>query len=262
MFWPTIPADTPVWLYVACVAGAVIVIGIAKAGFGGGIGVLAVPLMAVALPVDQTVGVMLPVLIAGDVFSLAHHRGHESRPHTLWLITGAIVGILIGTAVLYALREAGDLKRWLNIIIGLVCLVFVAIQCYRLAGGHVPRISPRPIAGRIAGLAAGTVSTLTHAAGPIITIYLLEQKLAKRVLVGTAVAFTFAGNLLKLPTYFGLQLINPTTLVQSLWCLPLVPLGTVAGYWMHKRINERVFTIVMYVGAAAAAGHMLYKALG
>lgn len=257
---PTIPPDTATWVYLLCVGGAVLVIGIAKAGFGGGVGILAVPLMAVALPPTQTIGVMLPVLIAGDVFSLLHHRGQQSWPHVRWLIAGAIVGIVAGTVVLLLLRHSTSFNTALNLIIGSVCLLFVAIQCYRLLGGHVPHVPRTPLAGQTAGFSAGLVSTITHAAGPIISIYLLEQRLDKRLLVGTAVGFTFAGNLLKLPTYLGLRLIDPTTLVQSLWCLPLVPVGTLLGYWMHHRVSERWFTIIMYAGAAAAAAHMLYKA--
>ncbi|MEX2545289.1 MAG: sulfite exporter TauE/SafE family protein [Phycisphaeraceae bacterium] len=250
----------PVWVYVLCVGGAALLIGIAKAGFGGGVGVAAVPLMAVALPTEQTIGVMLPVLIFADLFSVAHHRRNDSRLHLRWLLTGAALGIVGGTGVLILLRQTAAFNASLNIIIGGVCLLFVVIQCYRLAGGSVPHIPTHAGAGRVAGFAAGFVSTITHAAGPVITIYLLEQKLAKKLLVGTAVMFAFAGNLMKLPTYFGLALINPTTLVQSLWVLPLVPLGTTAGMWMHHRINERAFSIIMYVGAALAAGHMLYSA--
>ncbi len=262
MFFPTIPQGEPWQLYVACVAGAALIIGIAKAGFGGGIGVMAVPLMAVAVPTEQTIGVILPILIFADLFAVTHHRGNESRSHVRWLLTGAVLGILMGTLAIWWLQQSHRLNFALNLIIGSMCLIFVGIQCYRLAGGHVPRVSTRPIAGRIAGTLAGFVSTLTHAAGPVISIYLLEQRLPKKMLVGTAVMFAFAGNLMKLPTYLGFQLINPNTLLQSLWCLPLVPLGTLIGFWMHKRINERAFTIIMYLGAAAAAGNMLYKAFG
>lgn len=248
------------WLYLLCVGGAVLIIGIAKAGFGGGIGIMAVPLMAVAMPTTQTIGVMLPVLIFADIFTLMHHRGHRSWPHVRWLVGGAVLGIIAGTLVLIWLRESTSLNSALNVIIGTLCLLFVALQCYRLTGGQVPRIPQTPLAGHLAGFSAGTASTLTHAAGPIVSIYLLEQRLSKRLLIGTSAHYAFAGNLLKLPTYFGLALISPATLLQSLWCLPLVPMGTLLGYWMHHRVSERWFTIIMYIGAAAAAGNMLYKA--
>jgi uncharacterized membrane protein YfcA len=257
---PQIPPGTPAWLYLLCVGGAVMVIGISKAGFGGGVGIVAVPLMAIALPADQTIGVMLPVLIVADFISIYHHRGTDSRPHLRWMTAGALIGIVVGTLILWQLQQEDALEQALNLIIGGLCLFFVALQVYRIFGGYVPHLPRTAGTGRSAGFLAGVVSTLMHGAGPVMSIYLLEQRLAKRELVGTAVVFIFAVNVLKLPTYFGLSLINPPTLVQSLWCLPLVPLGTLIGIWMHRRINEKAFSFVMYAGAAAAAVHMLYEA--
>ena len=257
---PEIPPETAAWVYVLCVAGAVMIIGISKSGFGGGVGVVAVPLMAVALPTDRTIGVLLPVLIVADLFSIRHHRGKQSTAHFRWMITGALLGIAGGTLVLWWLQETGALEQALNLLIGSLCLFFVGLQVYRLLGGNVPHLPQTPTAGRSAGALAGFVSTLMHGAGPVMSVYLLEQRLTKARLVGTAVLFIFIVNVTKLPTYFGLSLINPTSLLQSLWCVPLVPIGTLAGYWMHTRINEKAFSAVMYSGAALAAGHMLYEA--
>jgi uncharacterized membrane protein YfcA len=259
-----IPPETEPWVYITSVGAAVLLIGVSKAGFGGGVGIAAVPLMAIALPTHRAVGVLLPVLIVADVFSVTHHRGQQSRPHLRWMLAGAVAGIALGTLFLVYLQyQQGQatFEQVLNVMIGGLCLLFVGLQVYRLMGGAVPHLPRTPTTGRIAGGLAGFVSTLMHGAGPVMTVYLLEQRLTKRHLVGTAVLFIFIVNLLKLPTYFGLMLINPGSLLQSLWCLPLVPIGTLAGMWMHKRINERLFTIVMYVGTAAAAGHMLYKAM-
>ncbi|HEX7010466.1 MAG TPA: sulfite exporter TauE/SafE family protein [Phycisphaeraceae bacterium] len=260
MFEPSI-SEPAGWLYALCVGGAAILVGIAKAGFGGGIGILAVPLMALVLPPQDMLGVMLPVLMFGDVMSLPHHWGGHSQRHFAWLIVGAAMGIAVGTLLLWWLRQTHAMAQVLNLVIGGVCLAMVAVQCYRLVGGRLPRIPPHPLAGRVTGLVAGVASTLTHAAGPVISIYLLEQRLEKRKLVGTAVLFAFVGNLLKLPTYLGLGLISRHTMGQSLWCLPLVMLGTFSGAWLHHRVPERPFAAVIYLGAAASAAHMVVKSL-
>ena len=44
------------WYYL-CVTLAVIVLGISKTGFGGGIGILAIPLMAMVMSAEQMVAV-------------------------------------------------------------------------------------------------------------------------------------------------------------------------------------------------------------
>jgi len=262
MAWlPAIPEGTPLWLYAACMAGAVMIIGIAKSGFGGGVGILAVPLMAIALPIDATVGVMLPVLIAADVFAVAQHRKHFSKPHLGWLLSGAAVGVGVGTLLLIWLRESQHLHTGLNLIVGVLCLALVGLQALRMIGAKLPRVPATAWPGCITGVGAGIASTFAHAAGPIASLYMLEVKLDKRTLVATSAVFFFVLNLMKLPTYFGLGLIDPSTLTQSLWCLPLIPLGAWLGLWMHHRIAERPFTAVMYASAALAASRMIWKAV-
>ena len=59
-----------VWL---CAMAAVVLMGIAKAGFGGGIGLIATPLLALVLPVSDAAALMLPLLIACDGFAVRHY---------------------------------------------------------------------------------------------------------------------------------------------------------------------------------------------
>jgi uncharacterized membrane protein YfcA len=118
-----------------------------------------------------------------------------------------------------------------------------------------------PPAGLGVGGSAGLVSTLSHAAGPIAAIYLLEIKLDKARLVATAAWFFFAVNLMKLPAYLGLGLVTPGSLVQSAWAALGIPVGTVLGLWMYKRIPEKPFVTIVYVAAAIAAGRMVWQAL-
>ena len=261
MLLPELPIDTPLWWYITALGLGVLVIGIAKAGFGGGVGVLAVPLVANALPAERAIGVMLPILIFADLFSVWSHRRGVSWPHLRSLLIGAACGIVLGTWVLWTFHETGQLTWALNLTVGLVCLIFVALQLYRTLGGYVPRIPPGPVGGIASGGFAGTVSTIAHSAGPVVSIYLLEQRLDKTRLVATMVLFFLVVNCSKLPTYIGLDLITGKTLIESALFAALVPVGIVAGLWMHKRLAEKPFVLIMYLGAAAAGGRMLYKAL-
>ena len=253
----------PAWWYVLALCLAALLIGMAKSGFAGGIGILAVPLTANVLPADRALGVLLPILIFGDIFASAHHFRRVSRPHLLWLFGGSVVGILIGTALLWWLKETGvaTLTTALNLLVGGICLLLVGFQIWRLSGGRPPRIPATKHAGYVTGGVTGIASTLAHSAGPIASIYLLEQKLDKARLVATAAVLFFFVNVAKLPTYVGLGLIDPRTLWQSaIFCLP-VPIGTAIGIWAHKRIPEKPFAAIIYLGAAAAAGRMVWKAV-
>ena len=259
-FLRMIPPDTPPGWALAAMATAVVVIGIAKSGFGGGIGILAVPLMALALNPANAIGVMLPVLLAADILAVLQHRRHRSPHHLRLGLIGAVGGVFAGTAALWSFGELGLLTPLLNLTVGLMCIGLVAVQCFRLLGGAVPRVPDTTASGVTAGGLAGFVSTLAHSAGPIMSIYLLEHRVDKARLVGTLVLFFFLLNLMKLPTFLGLGLIDRHTLAASAVCLVLVPVGSLVGFWMHGRIRERPFVLVMYLGAAAAGGRMIYKA--
>jgi hypothetical protein len=267
---PPLPPDVTAAQFIACTALAVVLIGIAKAGFGGGIGIVAVPLTVAVLEPRAGLGFMLPILIAGDVFSWLHHRRTRSIRHCRWLILGALAGVLGATILLYLLQRvsagaaadrAHAINRVLYLVVGSSCLLMVAAQAYRLVGGHIPRIPASAPAGYTTGGVGGFISTLAHSAGPIINVYLLEQRLDKSVQVGTAVLFYLVVNVSKVPCFIGLHYITATTLKTSALFLPLVPVGTLAGSWMHHRVPERQFAAIMYAGAAVGAAWMLWKAM-
>jgi uncharacterized protein len=69
-----------VWFYVALVAIAFI--GVTKSGFGSGVGLIIVPMMALAMGngafpgrgEQAALGLLLPLLVAGDLNSVWQHR--------------------------------------------------------------------------------------------------------------------------------------------------------------------------------------------
>jgi uncharacterized membrane protein YfcA len=67
---------TDPWFYVAAIP-AVLLFGIAKGGFGGGLGVLAVPLMALVVSPLQAAAVLLPILCLMDLVGLWAYRGRS-----------------------------------------------------------------------------------------------------------------------------------------------------------------------------------------
>lgn len=266
---PTIPDGVDPALFYICIGAAVLIIGIAKAGFGGGIGILSVPLTLMVQPPREGLGFMLPLLILGDIFSCMHHRGNDSRMHLKWLVAGGTVGIILATAFLFGIQRlavelhvvnaTGRINQALNLVVGVACAAMVLAQVYRMCGFPLPHIPPSPIAGQTTGVIAGFISTLAHSAGPLVNVYLLEQGLNKTRQTGTAVLFFLLVNVIKVPFLIALAYITWKTFTDALVFMPIIPLGTMAGYWMHKRVPEKPFAVIMYVGAAAGAAYMIYK---
>ena len=68
---PEIPPNIEPWWYYTCVGLAVLITGISKSGFGGGVGILAIPVMSIVVGSDRMLGIMLPASIAGVLVNLA-----------------------------------------------------------------------------------------------------------------------------------------------------------------------------------------------
>jgi uncharacterized membrane protein YfcA len=207
---------------------------------------------------------MLPLLIACDIFSNLHYLGEYDWSRLRWMLPGIGVGIGIGTVVLVLLLRGlphEQLNNTMNLIIGGICLLIVAGQVYRMTGRELPTLPSHPASAAGVGVVAGTVSTINHSAGPIVQIYLLREGLPKRRLVGTLLLYFLIGNTAKLPTYLSMKLINAQTLHDSIWFIPLIPLGTLIGAWMNHRVPEKPFAAIMYSVAALSAGWMIYQGL-
>ena len=111
-----------------CAVAAVVIFGIAKAGFGSGIGIVATPLLSLTIPVTDAVGLLLPLLIITDVFSVNHYRMRFSRRSIKLLLPGALLGIAIGSLFFSSFR---DNERILRFAIGVLALWFVLFQAFR-----------------------------------------------------------------------------------------------------------------------------------
>ncbi len=233
-------------LFVSVLALAAFLTGLSKGGLGGMIGALITPMMVLIMPLDQAVGLLLPILILGDVFAIAAHwRRWEAR--LIWmLILGALVGVTLGTFVITSLSPL-ILRRGL----GLLVLIFLL---YRLLERRITgalTYHSRRWHGALAGSTAGFTSTLAHAGGPPITIYLLMQDLQPGVFVATSALFFAVLNWIKVPYYYIAGLFDFDTLLRLTWLAPLVPLGVWIGkiviYRMDKALFERIMLVLLGV---------------
>ncbi|MFH1740458.1 MAG: sulfite exporter TauE/SafE family protein [bacterium] len=224
---------------------AVLLIGLSKTGFGPGAGVLATPLVALIMSADQAIGVLLPVLCVCDLFSIYFYRNTWNRRALFSLLPGAIVGIAVGGGFLAVGMTS---ERVLKTGIGIIALLFVAYQTIRSQiSASMEAYKPKKWHGWLSGLAAGFTSTVAHAGGPPVVIYLLPQQLGRALFVGTTVFFFAVVNYVKLIPYGSLGLLNVGNLSISLVLLPLVPVGTALGYWLNQHMTDRIFNTIIYI---------------
>lgn len=243
---PGIPISV-FWLFVAL---GIIVQGIGKSGFAGGVGILTIPLMMLVMPVDKVVACLLPLLILLDFNAIYHHRHNKVWPRILEIWVPSLAGILVGAGVWWWVGREGvetysvEIKRF----VGIIALFFaVYILAKERAMSWINRLHPGSNVAWIFGVVAGFTSTIAHAAGPIVSLYMFAQNMGKTLFVGTT-AWTFTLiNLSKLPFYVGIGLIRSDVLYFDLFLVWLIPIGSYLGKWMHDRIPEKPFNRVIMV---------------
>lgn len=222
---------------------ALLIVGISKGGFGGGIGLVAVPMMSLAISPITAAAIMLPILILMDLFAL---RGFKSRfdKTLLWQIFPAsLVGVVVG-AFSFRLLSESDIK----LMIAVLTLLFCADAARKALRKRV--VSAKKKTGFMPTIwcfLAGFTSFSVHAGGPALSFYLLPLRLDKTLFVSTSIAFFTFINLIKVVPYVSLGLFTRETLMTALVLAPLAPIGIWLGLWLHKRIEDRLFYNLCYI---------------
>jgi hypothetical protein len=258
-------ATVDAWTYISFAIVAFLLTSVSKGGFGGGIGILSVPLMIQVAPSPYFVlGMWLPVLIACDICTIRAYP-KEWNHRAFWHLTpGMLGGISIATAILIAIDPDNhpERKQQLNAALtfgtGVICLAFLILQLLP-AKADAPPWEPTWAVAIPVGLVAGITTTIAHSAGPILLLFLLPQKMDQRTFVGTTGRFFFLFNVLKIPFMIGTHQVTRETLHYGLWLLPLAPLGVWLGAWMNKKLSAVWFVRIIQLSLVGMAGKMVYE---
>lgn len=247
------------WVFVSV---AILIQGISKSGFAGGAGILSLPLMMLVMPVEKVAAMLLPILILCDMNAIYHHQHNKDWRVIRSLYIPCIAGILLGAAVWWYIgrEDVQQYAPYLKKFVGVMACLFAAyILVRQTAMEWVRHYRPGPRVAILAGVSAGFCSTIAHVAGPIVGLYIFAHGLGKSLFVGT-VAWTFTLiNLTKLPFYIGVGLLHWDVLRLDLLLVPLIPIGSYAGKWMHHRVSETHFNGVICVLTVLASIQLLFN---
>ncbi len=240
--------------WVLVVVSAVLV-GVSKTGLPG-LGILMAPLMAMAFPEHTrlSTGILLGMLILGDLFAAGYYRRRAEWGHVIRLLPPAFVGIAAGWQAMDYVTD-----DQLQPIMGVIVLAMLGLNYWRIRmGGENAPIPKQWWFAALMGFLAGVTTMMANAAGPVMIIYLLAMRLPKIEFLGTSAWFFFVVNWLKVPFSANLNLITADSVKLNLMMLPLIALGAVAGILFLRRVPQKVFNSLVQVLAAAAAVKLLF----
>lgn len=236
-------------------AFAVLLTGVSKSGFSGGVGSITVAIMAVFISPFKAAAIMLPILCVMDYLGFWAYRKTWDKAALLTLVPAAVIGILIGTLTFNYVDE-----NTVRLLLGIITLMF-AMSFFMKRGETGKPQKPNWFIGALAGAISGFTSFVAHAGGPPIKVYLLPQQMDKTLFVGTNVVFFFAVNQIKLVPYAWLGQFSAENLIVSAVLLPLAPLGIWLGLKLHGIVSQSLFYWISYSMMIIAGVKLVYDGL-
>jgi uncharacterized membrane protein YfcA len=243
---------TDPWFYAAAVP-AVFLVGLAKSGFGAGLGALATPLMALTISVPRAAAIMLPLLAIVDLLGLFALLRHADWSLLRRLLPAGLIGSMVGWAsfgVLSATTVGG--------IVGALTLTFLALRLYFPPTAQAPQ--PGVAAGWLLGATSGFTSFVAHSGGPPIAFYVLPLRLPALVYTATMAVFFTVINTSKWIPYGLLGLLDMSNFTTSLMLAPVAPLGVWTGIRLARRMKLELFYRIVYTGMFLTGLKLLFDA--
>ena len=240
-------------------------VGFAKTAIGG-VASISVALFAAVLPARESTGVLLPLLLVGDLLAVGAYRRHADWATLVRLFPSVAGGVLIGV-VFVAQVDDTVMRR----TIGAVLLMLVAVHLWQrrrkdaaaadepdtaaagdepgtAAAGNEPDTAAaassrrsRHGAALFFGSLAGFTTMVANSGGAVMSLYLLSSGLSVLGFLGTGAWFFFIVNMFKVPFSVGLDLITIDALLLDAMLVPAVLLGAGVGRFTIKRIDRSKF---------------------
>lgn len=231
--------------------GSTFFTGCSKTGLPGS-SVLGMVLLANVLDATrQSVGVMLPCLIAADVVAVACYRRNTDWKLLLRLLPWTCAGLALGATALQVIQEEEFAPILGSLVLGVLLLELLRNQ------RNWDRIPHHPLMAALLGIAAGFTTTIGNVAGPLMSLYLLSLGFDKHRFMGSMACFFLIINCLKIPIFVFSDMITPESLLMSLQFIPGILLGAAAGRWIFLRIPQKPFQLAVQILAGAAAVRLL-----
>ncbi|MGL3827969.1 sulfite exporter TauE/SafE family protein [Candidatus Pelagibacter communis] len=228
------------FLFFITVIPAIILYGIAKSGLGGSMTLISIPLMTIVMPLNEALGIVLPILIFSDFIATYKYRKEFDLSTLKLMVPFAAIGVVIGSLTFSYFSE-----ELLKFIIGLMGFLFAG-HYFFLKKNKEAKSEKNFLKGGICSTISGFTSFCVHAGGTPVSIYLLPLRLKKEIYVGTRIIFFTFMNLIKLPFYINLSMTNFVTFKQSVVLFPVAFIGILIGYKLLKIIDEKLFYNVLY----------------
>ncbi len=224
-----------------------LIVGISKSGLNS-ISTITVATMAMVFGSKTSTGILLPMLIVGDILAVLYYKRHVNWVSLFKLAPWVLIGILIAVWIGKDLDET-DFKKMMAVII-----LIIVIGMFWLDRNPTLKVSQSIWFSGAMGLAAGFTTMIGNQAGGFATMYWMSMRLSKNNFIGTHAWLFLFINIFKLPFHiFTWKTIDFSSISVNIALLPLLILGFYMGVYIVKNITDSHYNrVILWLTVGAA----------
>lgn len=218
----------------------------AVVGFGGNI--LALTLGALLFPVPQLLTWLVPMVILLSGYILIRHHQHVAWPLLLKQVLPWMAGGLVIGQILFYVVDTTVLKKMLGAMVIALALKELLLK----SDGGRRRLPPWTFG-------AGVCHGLFAAGGPLLVYGIAGQSLNKSAFRSTLAVVWLGFGLVLMTSYLIAGQVQSDALPRIGIMALVLPMSIALGEWVHHRVSEGPFKILIYLLLIIAGAALLIR---
>jgi uncharacterized membrane protein YfcA len=234
------------------VLGVIFLATLIRSAFGFGEALVAVPLLALLIPVEQAVplATLLSITVALIVLAQDWHKVHG---RSAWrLVLSTFVGIPPGVWLLKGAAE--------SVVKAVLAVVIITFSIYCLASRRPVELKGDGLAW-LFGFSAGVLGGAYGMNGPPLVVYGTLRRWSAEQFRATLQGYFLPASMVGMCGYWLTGLWVPAVTRDYLLCLPLAVVAVLLGRAINQRLKGQRFVLCVHAGLVVVGAVLLMQSL-
>jgi uncharacterized membrane protein YfcA len=223
-----------------------------RSAFGFGEALIAVPLLALLMPVNVAAPVAVLVSITVALIVVAQDWRKIHMRSAGWLVLSTLFGIPLGLVMLKTVPEP--------VVKGILAVVIIGFSTFSLRTGNRHELKNDKLAW-LFGFAAGILGGAYGMNGPPLVIYGSLRRWSPGHFRATLQGYFLPASLIGMIGYLATGLWSSTVSRFYFWSLPVVVLAIFLGRMINQRLDAGKFMVYVHGGLVLIGVVLLVQAL-
>ncbi len=238
----------------AYVVSVLFVATLVRTTFGFGEALIAVPLLALRVPIAVATPLAVAVSVVVAMVAVARDWRHVDLHNAKWLIGSSFAGLPFGLLLLTRVSD-----RAVHLLLG---AVIIGVSGYSLIGRVKARLSERDHRWLVAaGVCSGVLGGAYGMNGPPLAIYGALRGWTPLQFRATLQGYFLVASLAGLASYTGLGLWRPPVVSYFLVSLPAVIVAIVIARFVASRLDSARFFRLVFAGLLVIGAVLIAQGL-